>query len=86
MRTKLSTTLEFSVPEFLEDAEDRGAIEESALDALVPEHDLDEEELAAIRAELEDRDVEIVDAGPEGRVPAEHESQTPASTERWRCS
>jgi RNA polymerase primary sigma factor len=38
----------------------RGAIDESALDALVTEHDLDDEEVVAIRAELEERDVEIV--------------------------
>ena len=45
---------------FLDDAEDRGAIDESALDALATEHDLDDEEVVAVRAELEERDVEIV--------------------------
>jgi RNA polymerase primary sigma factor len=44
---------------FLDDAEDRGAIDESALDAFATEHDLDDEEVVAVRAELEERDVEI---------------------------
>ena len=59
---------------FIEDAEERGTVAEEALDALAFEHDLDEEELAAVRAELESREVEIeatpaadaapVEAGP----------------------
>ena len=59
---------------FIEDAEERGSIAEEALDALAFEHDLEEEELAAIRSELESREVEVestpapvaepVDAGP----------------------
>jgi RNA polymerase primary sigma factor len=57
---KLSTTLELTVPEFLDDAEELGTIEESALEALAREQDLDEEELSALRAELEAREVEIV--------------------------
>jgi RNA polymerase primary sigma factor len=50
--------------EFLEAAEERGTIDESALDALATEHDLDEDELAELRAELEERDVEIVAPAP----------------------
>jgi RNA polymerase primary sigma factor len=43
----------------IDDAEERGEIEEIALEALALEHDLDDDELAALRAELEARDVEI---------------------------
>jgi RNA polymerase primary sigma factor len=49
---------------FIEDAEERGAIAEEALDALAFEHDLDEEELAAVRAELDSREVEITREEP----------------------
>src|SRR3989441_8925342 len=54
--------MNFDVPvlELLEEAENRGTIEEEALEAVAHEHDLDDEELSALRAELEDRDVEIV--------------------------
>ena len=45
---------------FLDEAEERGEIDESALEALAVEHDLDEDDLGALRAELESRDVEIV--------------------------
>ena len=44
---------------FLGDAEERGTIEESALEEFAAEHDLDEEELAALRAELEAREVDV---------------------------
>jgi RNA polymerase primary sigma factor len=67
--TKLNTTIEPTVTAFLDEAEERGTIEESALEALVLEHDLDEEELAALRAELEAREVEIV-------APVEPEPET----------
>src|SRR2546426_10524081 len=54
--------MNFDVPvlELLEEAENRGTIEEEVLEALAHEHDLDDEELSALRAELEERDVEIV--------------------------
>jgi RNA polymerase primary sigma factor len=55
---------------FIEDAEERGTIAEEALEALAFEHDLDEEELAAVRAELESREVEIESVNP-GRVALE---------------
>ena len=60
---------------FIEDADERGTIAEEALDALAFEHDLDEEELAAVRAELESREVEIVNPG---RVALEEEPVDPA--------
>ena len=45
---------------FLADAEERGTVEESALDAFAAEHDLEEDELVALRAELEAREVDIL--------------------------
>jgi RNA polymerase primary sigma factor len=59
---KLSNVLELAVPAFLEEAEENASIEETALEAFALEHDLDEEELAEVRAELEAREVEIVAA------------------------
>ena len=82
MRKKLSTTLELVVPAFLEDAEEHGSIEENALEAFAHEHDLDEEELAELRAELEARAVEIVVPAPE--EPVEQQSarvEAPAPTD-----
>src|SRR5436309_8192947 len=46
---------------FLAETEERGTIDEGALEALALEHDLDEDELAGVRAELEAREVEIVE-------------------------
>ncbi|MDQ3890640.1 MAG: sigma-70 family RNA polymerase sigma factor, partial [Actinomycetota bacterium] len=43
-------------------AEERESLEESALEALALEHDLEEEELALVRAELEAREVDILAA------------------------
>jgi RNA polymerase primary sigma factor len=57
---ELSTTLELAVPAFLEDAEEHESIDEAALEAFALEHDLDEEDLVELRAELEAREVEIV--------------------------
>ena len=74
MSTKLNTTIEATVPAFLDEAEERGTIEESVLEALVLEHDLDEEEQAALRAELEAREVEIV-------APVEPETEATAVAE-----
>jgi RNA polymerase primary sigma factor len=45
----------------LDEIEERGTIENKELDALVADHDLGEEEIAALRRELDVRDVEIVD-------------------------
>jgi RNA polymerase primary sigma factor len=44
----------------IDDAEERGEIEEIALEALAHEYELDDDELAALRAELEAREVEIL--------------------------
>jgi RNA polymerase primary sigma factor len=70
---KLSNVLELAVPAFLEEAEENASIEETALEAFALEHDLDEEELAEVRAELEAREVEIV--APPAPDPVAH---TPA--------
>ena len=45
---------------FIDDAEDRGAIDESALEAFAVEHDLEDDELTALRAELAEREVDVV--------------------------
>jgi RNA polymerase primary sigma factor len=65
VRKTLSITVDMPVHAFLDEAEDRGSIDESALEALAVEHDLGDEELAQIRAELDARDVEIVGAPSE---------------------
>ena len=57
--------LEAPFDAFLDDAEERGHIDESALEAFAVEHDLEEDDLGALRAELESRDVEIVAPEPE---------------------
>ena len=62
------------VQAFLDEAEEHGTIEESALEGLAAEHDLDEEDLAALRAELDDREVEII-------APAQEEAEHAASFE-----
>ncbi len=60
---------------FLDAAEERGVVGESELDTLAFEHDLDEDELAALRAELAVREVEIAvetrDAEPEAAPKSE---------------
>src|SRR5919198_305381 len=58
---KLST-IEFDAPvqTLLEEAEERGTVEETFLEAFALEHELEEDELAALRAELEAREVEIL--------------------------
>jgi RNA polymerase primary sigma factor len=53
------------VPAFLEEAEENESIDEAALEAFAHEHDLDEDEVAELRAELEARDVEIVAPAPD---------------------
>jgi RNA polymerase primary sigma factor len=48
------------VQTFLGEAQERGTIEEAALDAFAAEHDLEDDELAALRTELEAREVDIL--------------------------
>jgi RNA polymerase primary sigma factor len=51
--------LEHDLNTFLDSAEERGVVGEADLEALAFEHDLDEDELVAVRAELAAREVEI---------------------------
>jgi RNA polymerase primary sigma factor len=55
-----TVTFERELNEFLTTAEERGVVGETELERLAFEHDLDEEELGAVRAELAAREVEIV--------------------------
>ena len=57
---------------FLDEAEEQGLVTETVLEALALEHDLDEDELAALRAELETRAVRVEDeAGDEPAADAD---------------
>jgi len=49
----------------LEEAAERGFVEEKEIEALADEHELQDEELAALRAALEERDVVVRAATPE---------------------
>ena len=63
------------VQAFLDDAEERGAIDESALEAFAVEHELDDDELSALREELAAREVDVF-------VPEREEAHVaPASTD-----
>jgi RNA polymerase primary sigma factor len=69
----LSTILEEPIQAFLDEAEERGTIEESALEAFAAEHDLDDVELSALRVELEAREVDVAAPAreaPEGYAPS----------------
>jgi RNA polymerase primary sigma factor len=77
---ELSTTLELAVPAFLEEAEEHESIDEAVLEAFALEHDLDEEDLAELRAELESREVEIVQP-PADEPTAPAQVQGPAPTD-----
>ena len=70
---------------FLDGAEDRGVVEETELEALAFEHDLDDDEVDALRAELAVREVEVSAAaepavettrGPTSEIPAGSDSLT----------
>jgi RNA polymerase primary sigma factor len=53
------------VQTFIDDAEERGAIDESALEAFAIEHELEEDELTALRAELDAREVDLFAPEPD---------------------
>ena len=76
-KDELSTILEAPFNAFLDDAEDRGHLDESALEAFAVEHDLEDDDLGALRAELEARDVEIL--APTTPEPT-YEADAPAGT------
>src|SRR5918912_544935 len=54
----------------LEEAAERGFVEETEIEALADEHELQEEELAALRVALEERDVVVRAAAPEKEAAA----------------
>ena len=75
------------VTAFLEDAEEQGVVDDAALEAMAAELELDEDELAALRHELEARDVEISrssdedGAAPRGPGPEVYEPGPGGSTD-----
>jgi RNA polymerase primary sigma factor len=58
--TELIDLMERDIRTFVEAAEERGMIERSELEAVALEHELDDDELAGLRAELEERGVEVL--------------------------
>src|SRR4051794_37834079 len=58
--TELTKLAEIEPRTFVEQAEELGELEEEVLEAYAHEHELEEEELAALRAELEERGVEVI--------------------------
>jgi RNA polymerase primary sigma factor len=66
------------VQTFIDDAEERGAIDESALEAFALEHDLEDDELTALRAELDAREVDLFVPEPDAAhvAPASTDSLT----------
>jgi RNA polymerase primary sigma factor len=78
---ELSTTLELAVPAFLEEAEEHESIDEAALEAFALEHDLDEEDVVELRAELEAREIEIVTPPADEPVAPAHAQTAAAPTD-----
>ena len=68
---------------FIENAEDDGVVDEHALVSVATELELDEDELATVRAELEARGVELV-ASDEGAVHCGRHSGAPSGGRRRR--
>ena len=73
-----TTTFPAPVQTFIDDAEERGAIDESALEAFAVDHDLEDDELTALRAELDAREVDVVVPAPDAAhvAPASTDSLT----------
>jgi RNA polymerase primary sigma factor len=68
---------ETDIEVFLERAEELGVVDEAELESLAFEHDLDEDELSAVRAELRTREIEIAVAAPaEDEVTPELDADT----------
>ena len=72
----MTTIIEEPIQAFLATAEERGTIEESALEAFAAEHDLDEEDLVALRAELEAREIDVLAPVRAGTVDAHQRSSS----------
>jgi RNA polymerase primary sigma factor len=64
---------ETDIEVFLEKAEELGVVDEAELESLAFEHDLDDEELGAVRAELGAREIEVTDAA----VPEDEDASEP---------
>jgi RNA polymerase primary sigma factor len=60
--TELTKLAEMEPRAFIDEAEELGELDEEVLEAYAHEHELDEEELAHLRAELEERGVELIAA------------------------
>ena len=60
--TELTKLAELEPRAFIDEAEELGELEEETLEAYAHEHELDEEEIAHLRAELEERGVELISA------------------------
>jgi RNA polymerase primary sigma factor len=71
-------TYDVPIQAVLDEAEERGTIEETVLEALALEHELEDEELAALRTELEEREVEIL--APVAPARAEREPEAIAGS------
>jgi RNA polymerase primary sigma factor len=69
----LTNIVETRLSAFFEEVEERGVVTEDELEAAAVEHDLDADELAEVRAELEALSVEIVER-PEAAEPAPAET------------
>jgi RNA polymerase primary sigma factor len=72
----LTTIIEEPIQAFLAVTEERGSVEESALETFAAEHDLDEEELVALRAELEAREIDVLAPVRAGTVEANQGSSS----------
>jgi len=71
----LTAIFDETLEAFLGEAEERGSIEESRLEAVAAEHDLEDDELAALRAELEAREVDLI--APARAQPDAHDAALP---------
>jgi RNA polymerase primary sigma factor len=69
--TELSNAFATDLAPFFDEAEEQGAVSEAALEALALELDLDEDEVAALRAELEVREIAIGGEEPAAEEPSE---------------
>ena len=76
----MTTIFDEAVQAFLGDAEERGAIEETALEAFAEEHELEGDELAALRAELEAREVDVTERPSQPALEHELSGSTDALT------
>jgi RNA polymerase primary sigma factor len=74
--TDLINVLELDAQTLVEEAEEQGFVEEALLEAFALEHDLDVDELASLRADLESRGVEITDAAGAGSTDAAETAPT----------